>query len=39
MLNARQSQSKNEFLPQVLAYARFSLMETAIIATNINDKA
>jgi hypothetical protein len=37
MLTAKDEQ--NKYLQDVLAYARYSLMETVIIATNMSDRA
>lgn len=37
MLTAKDE--SNRYLSEVLAYARYSLMETMIIATNMSDRA
>jgi hypothetical protein len=36
MLTARNE--KREFISDILVYARYSLMETAIVATNLSDE-
>lgn len=37
MLSAKDQ--KNELLPDILVYARFSLSETIVVATNMSDQS
>lgn len=37
-LSARSMENKKQWLPDVLAFGRYSLMETAIVAINLSDR-